>query len=145
MKYEFRYLWSTFGWIVLLMYKFSRLSSALDKDIQMNFDIVLSWIIKASLHDATNCMKLIACNCFWQITCYSPAIKNHMRLRLHVNIVLHATSFMQLVVSCKQAFAEQDWSVNTLTFFDWITYPVGIVHCIVCYSMIELNISYLQK
>ena len=31
-------------------------------------------------------------------------MKNHMRLRLHGNIVLHATSFMQLVASCKQAF-----------------------------------------
>jgi hypothetical protein len=32
------------------------------------------------------------------------AYKNHMRFRLHGNIVLHATRFMQLVASCKQAF-----------------------------------------
>jgi hypothetical protein len=43
----------------------------------------------------------------WVKLAYLPVMKNHMRLRLHGNIALHVTSFMQLVASCKQAFTIQ--------------------------------------
>jgi hypothetical protein len=48
-------------------------------------------------------------------------MKNHMRLCLHGNIMLHATSFMRLVVSCKQAFSVH-YSVHfifTIAYLIW--------------------------
>jgi hypothetical protein len=46
-------------------------------------------------------------------------MKNHMRLRLHGNIVLHATRFMQLVASCKQALTVRGLKNN----FEWLYSP----------------------
>jgi hypothetical protein len=61
--------------------------------------------VKTCLHDATSCMNLVACDLCSILLTYLPFVKNHIRLRLNGDIVLHTTRFMQLVASCKQALS----------------------------------------
>jgi hypothetical protein len=70
-------------------------------------------------------------------------MKNHMRLRLHSNIMLHATSFMQLVVLCKLAFRLGSFCQNQYTHL-----KMAMKHCtkfqvsLISHKEGEVSISY---